>query len=93
LNQNGEAGVYFRHAEADSRVRRVCLAIAGPAPIARSQPQAPPAKGDATAVLAAARAALGGDAKIAGVKTFAITGRTRQVRGNNLGADRVRDSE
>ncbi len=34
--------------------------------------------------MAAARAALGGDAKIAGVKTFIATGRTRQVRGENL---------
>lgn len=51
--------------------------------------QAPPAaarsdKGDATTVLAAARKALGGDAKIAAVKTLVLTGRTRQVRGNNL---------
>ena len=34
--------------------------------------------------MAAARAALGGEAKIAGVKTFIATGRTRQVRGENL---------
>jgi hypothetical protein len=40
--------------------------------------------GNADAVLAAARAALGGDAKIAAVKTFIATGRTRQVRGENL---------
>jgi hypothetical protein len=46
--------------------------------------QTSPPKGDATAVLTAARAALGGDATIASVKTFVITGRTRQVRGNNL---------
>ena len=38
----------------------------------------------AESVLAAARAALGGDAKIASVKTFIATGRTRQVRGENL---------
>ena len=38
----------------------------------------------AESVMAAARAALGGDAKIAGVKTFIATGRTRQVRGENL---------
>jgi hypothetical protein len=38
----------------------------------------------ADSVMAAARAALGGDAKIAGVKTFIATGRTRQVRGENL---------
>ena len=38
----------------------------------------------ADSVIAAARAALGGEAKIAGVKTFIATGRTRQVRGENL---------
>jgi hypothetical protein len=38
----------------------------------------------ADSVLAAARTALGGDAKIAAVKTFIATGRTRQVRGENL---------
>jgi len=39
---------------------------------------------DATAVLAAAREALGGEKKLAAVKTFIANGRTRQVRGNNL---------
>ena len=34
--------------------------------------------------MAAARAALGGDAKISAVKTFIANGRTRQVRGENL---------
>jgi hypothetical protein len=38
----------------------------------------------AESVLASARAALGGEAKIASVKTFIATGRTRQVRGDNL---------
>jgi hypothetical protein len=38
----------------------------------------------AESVLAAARAALGGEAKIAADKTFIVTGRTRQVRGENL---------
>lgn len=38
----------------------------------------------AEGVLAAARAALGGEARIAAVKTFIATGRTRQVRGENL---------
>jgi hypothetical protein len=42
------------------------------------------AQQNADAVMAAARAALGGDAKIAAVKTFIATGRTRQVRGDNL---------
>lgn len=40
--------------------------------------------GDASQVLASARTALGGEARIAAVKTFVANGRTRQVRGDNL---------
>jgi len=43
-------------------------------------PQAP----DATQVLAAARQAMGGEKKLSAVQSFVATGRTRQVRGNNL---------
>ena len=43
-----------------------------------------PAKADAPQVLAAAREALGGEARLAGVKNFVATGRTRQVRGDTL---------
>jgi hypothetical protein len=39
---------------------------------------------DAAAVLSAARAALGGDKRIEAVRTIVVTGRTRQVRGDNL---------
>ena len=39
---------------------------------------------DAAKVLADARSALGGDDKLSAVKSFVATGRTRQVRGNNL---------
>lgn len=39
---------------------------------------------DAAGILAAAREALGGDQKLAAVKSFTATGRTRQLRGNNL---------
>lgn len=39
---------------------------------------------DPAAILAAARTALGGQAKIDGVKTIVASGRTRQVRGENL---------
>jgi len=39
---------------------------------------------DAESVLAAARDALGGDKNLAAVKTVVATGRTRQLRGNNL---------
>jgi hypothetical protein len=39
---------------------------------------------DPAAILASARQAMGGDAKLAAVKSFTATGRTRQVRGDNL---------
>ena len=39
---------------------------------------------DATKVLAAAREALGGEKRLSAVKSFVATGRTQQVRGNNL---------
>jgi len=41
-------------------------------------------KKDPAAILAAARAALGGERKLSSVKSFTATGRTRQVRGDNL---------
>src|SRR3954447_20500122 len=67
-------------------VAAACLT--GPWGLATAQSPAPagkPAgKGDATAVLAAARQALGGEKKLAAVKTLTATGRTRQVRGDNL---------
>jgi hypothetical protein len=53
----------------------------------RGVTQAPPPQGPApaaSAILEAARVALGGDQRLADVKTFTATGRTRQVRGNNL---------
>jgi hypothetical protein len=39
---------------------------------------------DASSVLAAAREALGGERALTAVKTFVATGRTRQIRGQNL---------
>ena len=39
---------------------------------------------DATAILAQAREALGGEKRLSAVKSFVATGRTRQVRGDNL---------
>jgi hypothetical protein len=39
---------------------------------------------DAARVLSATREALGGEKKLSAVKTFTVTGRTRQLRGNNL---------
>src|SRR5437879_10277870 len=46
--------------------------------------QVPPIDPAATVVLTAAREALGGDKKLSAVKTIVATGRTRQVRGENL---------
>jgi hypothetical protein len=60
-------------------MRRLLLVIAGLVLVAPAFAQQ-----NADAVMAAARGALGGDAKIAAVKTFIATGRTRQVRGENL---------
>jgi hypothetical protein len=57
-----------------------CLSVSA----ADQQPAAPAPKVDASQVLAGAREALGGEARLAGVKTFVATGRTRQVRGDNL---------
>jgi hypothetical protein len=39
---------------------------------------------DPAAILAASRDALGGEKKLSAVKTIVATGRTQQVRGNNL---------
>lgn len=65
-----------------------CLAVLGtatvlvwePAPADLLHAQAR----DQTTVLAAARDALGGEKNLSAVKTFVATGRTRQLRGNNL---------
>ena len=46
--------------------------------------QTPAPTPNAAEVLAAAREALGGEKKLAAVKTLVTTGRTRQVRGDNL---------
>jgi len=46
--------------------------------------QAPAPTRDASAILAQAREALGGEKRLSAVKNFVATGRTRQVRGDNL---------
>jgi len=55
-------------------VALVACAIAGAQDLAQ----------DASAIIAAVRTALGGEQKIAAVKSFTVTGRTQQIRGNNL---------
>ena len=54
------------------------------APTAQAQVQAPAPARDAAAVLAEAREALGGEKRLSAVKNFVVTGRTRQIRGDNL---------
>ena len=67
-----------------------CLAAAvvfsGPTALGTSEPAIGSAaqSKDPAAILAAARQALGGDGKLSAVKSFTATGRTRQVRGDNL---------
>src|SRR5207249_1087024 len=39
---------------------------------------------DAARVISSAREALGGEKKLSAIRTFTATGRTRQIRGNNL---------
>ncbi|HKE88120.1 MAG TPA: hypothetical protein VKB50_30395 [Vicinamibacterales bacterium] len=46
------------------------------------QSQTPAA--DASAIVASAREALGGEKRLSAVKTFVINGRTRQIQGDNL---------
>src|SRR5688572_33181233 len=47
-------------------------------------PEAPVTSGEAVAVLNAARDTLGGEKRIAGIKTIVASGATRQLQGNNL---------
>ena len=66
-------------------MRRVVLALVAVVTVlAAVSPTGFAQTGNADTVMAGARAALGGEAKIAAVKTFIATGRTRQVRGENL---------
>src|SRR5438045_8823912 len=57
------------------------LVTALAATLSSTLPGQPP---DANQVLAGAREALGGEKTLSAVKSFVATGRTRQIRGNNL---------
>ena len=63
------------------RVTTGCLAALLAAAFPGAFADQPP---DPTAILGAARQALGGEKKLSAVKSFNATGRTRQVRGDNL---------
>jgi hypothetical protein len=60
------------------------VGLAASVPTAAQAPPEQKPKPDAAGILAAARDALGGDSKLAGIRTFVARGRTRQVRGINL---------
>jgi len=60
-----------------ARLGAVLLVLVLPAALASHTPDPGP-------VLAAARSALGGDARLKAVRSVVVTGRTRLVRGNNL---------
>jgi hypothetical protein len=64
-------------------VRRVSYLLAA-ALVAASVPALLGQTPDAAQVMSSAREALGGEKKLSAVRTFTATGRTRQVRGNNL---------
>src|SRR5262245_46095585 len=62
-----------------------CAVIVAGGPTSGQNAPAPAQPADnAARVIADARAAMGGDAKLAAVKTLVVTGRTRQARGDNL---------
>jgi hypothetical protein len=63
---------------------KLCAAVLIAAGVLIRDPSAATQARDAATVLAGARAALGGDRNLAAVKTFLATGRTRQLRGDNL---------
>src|SRR5688572_4947286 len=63
----------------------LCLTFLASAIIAMAQaPEAPVTSGEAAAVLTAARDTLGGEKRIAGIKTIVASGATRQLQGDNL---------
>src|SRR5690348_10820482 len=61
----------------------VGVALAVLASTVSTAPEQAPAK-DAVAILAQAREALGGEKRLSGIRNFIATGRTQQVRGDNL---------
>ena len=61
-----------------------CLPLVLAAGVLIWEPLLPGQARDATMVLAAARDALGGEKSLSAIKTFVATGRTRQIRGNNM---------
>ena len=63
---------------------RVCTAVLIATGVLIRDPLVRTQARDAAPVLAGAREALGGERNLAAVKTFLATGRTRQLRGDNL---------
>jgi hypothetical protein len=69
---------------AEGRLRVIALSVFGitTLTIAIASGQSPDAA--ASAIMSSAREALGGEKRLAAVKTFVVSGRTRQVQGDNL---------
>src|ERR1051325_9453266 len=63
---------------------RPCLLVSFAAIVVAVPLAAQNAAPDPSPILAATRAALGGEKKLTSVKAFIATGRTQQVRGDNL---------
>src|SRR5687768_14664353 len=75
--------VFFRFPSSNTHMRipAALLIVSGVAVALPADAQLRP---DPAAVMAAAREALGGEKRLSGVRSFSATGRTRQVRGDNL---------
>src|SRR6202040_1163392 len=79
----GHFFVYSRQIRRRNDVRRLRYPLVATL-IAVSVPALPGQTPDAAQVMSSAREALGGEKKLSAVRTFTATGRTRQIRGNNL---------
>src|SRR5712692_5324796 len=75
--------VYIRQIRRRNDVRRLSYPLLV-ALVAVSVSVLPGQTPDAAQVISSARKALGGEKKLSAVRTFTATGRTRQIRGNNL---------
>jgi hypothetical protein len=75
-------GAWLQGADIMTAFRRFVIAgVPAAMALAHLMAQGPP---DASAILAATREALGGEQRLSAVRSFVASGRTRQVRGDNL---------
>jgi hypothetical protein len=69
---------------AEGRLRVIALSVFGITILTIAIASGQSSDAAASAILASAREALGGEKRLAAVKTFVVSGRTRQVQGDNL---------